>query len=259
MSQRLAVILVAFAFLFVLVGTVHATPVKLEYNLDKGDVTKYQIKMISNTSLGYQGKIDKIDTESNLTMTQRVVDKDEKTGVMYMLTAIEDVKTTVNGLPSDPETAKAAERVFTMHIRKNGEIVDAQGLQSDMSMQQMQLSFPDKPVDVGSTWDHTIAANDKVKVPLYMKYEVTGFKKVDGVDCIVIKSSVVSKAQDKVEGTDSLDVKADGEIFFDHSTGKIIHNSVKGNFGSVSIQEINGKPEPVVTKVEIKLQMKLVK
>ncbi len=257
MSKRFVTAIVIVAFLFTLTASVYAKPVKLEYNLLKGDLTKYHIRMVSKTSLGYQGKIDKIDTESSMNMVQRVIDKD-KDGIMYMLTSIEDVKTTVNGLPSDPAQAKAAEKVFTMHIKTNGEIVDAQGLQSDMSMQQMQLSFPSKPVDVGSTWEHTIPANEKVKVPLHMKYEVTAFKKVKGHDCIIIKSTVISKSKAASDTPDSLDVKADGEITFDYKTGKIVQNKVKGNFGSVSLQDIGGKPEPVVTKVEIKLYMKLV-
>ena len=259
MSKKFVIMLVVLAFVFSLTAVVQAKPVLLQYNLKKGDVVRYKIKMLSKTSLGYRGQIDKIDSESNLTMVQRVIDKDEKTNVMYVLTSVENVKTTVNGLPSSPAQQKAAERVFTMHIKPSGEIVDAQGLNGDMSMQQMQLSFPTKPVDVGSTWEHTIPANDKVKVPLNMKYVVKEFKKVKGHDCIVIKSTVISKPKAKSNTPDSLDVKAEGEISFDYKTGQIIQNKVKGNFGSVSIQDIGGKPEPVVTKVEVKLLMKLAK
>lgn len=257
MSNRILVLGLVFLFVLTLSGDAFAKPVKLEYNLAKGDSAKYLIKMDSNTSIGYQTKIEKLAIQSSMTMAQTVIDKDEKEGTMYVLTSIENVKSTVNGMPVEPAQNKAAEKVFTMHIKTSGEIVDAQGLQTDLSMQQMQLSFPNKPVDVGSTWEHTIPAAKDIKVPLQMKYVVTGFKTIDGVECVVIKSNVTSKPKEKTE--ESLDVKADGEIVFAYSTGKIIENSVNGTFGSVSLQDIGGKPEPVVTKVEIKLEMKLAK
>ena len=259
MSKKLVVMLVMVAFILGISGIANAKPVTLRYNLQKGDVVKYRIKMVSKTSLGYRDKIDEINTESHLAMTQRVIDKEAKTGIMYILTSVENVKTVVNGLPSNPAQQKAAEKVFTMHIKPSGEIVDAQGLNGDMSMQQMQLSFPKKPVDVGSVWEHTIPANDKIKVPLHMKYEVKGFKELKGHKCIVIKSTVVSKPKAKGGAPSSLDVKAEGKIYFDYETGQIVQNKVTGNFGSVSIQDIGGKPEPIVTKVVIELLMKLVK
>lgn len=256
MSNRVFTLGLALLFIFALAADLHAKPVKLEYNLPKGDATKYSIKMDSKMSVGFQTKVEKVDTQASMTMTQRVIDKDDA-GTMYMLTAIEDVKTVVNGIPADQETNKTAEQVFTMRIKPSGEIVDAQGLRQDISMQQMQLAFPTKPVDVGATWEHVIPANQQITVPLHMKYEVTGFKKVGEAECVVIKSSVVSKPKEKSE--ESLDVKADGEIVFDYTAGKIVENKVKGNFGQVSLQEIGGKPEPVVTKVEITLEMKMVK
>lgn len=256
MSKRVFTLGLALLFVFALSADLFAKPVKLEYNLPKGDAAKYLIKMDSKMSVGFQTKVEKVDTQASMAMTQRVIDRDEA-GTMYMLTAIEDVKTVVNGIPVDQATNKQAEKVFTMRIKPSGEIVDAQGLSNDMSMQQMQLAFPSKPVDVGSTWEHVIPPNAQIAVPLHMKYEVTGFKTVDGRECVVIKSAVVSKPKEKSE--ESLDVKADGEILFDFAAGKIVENKVKGNFGQVSLQEIGGKPEPVVTKVDITLEMKLAK
>ena len=255
MSKRMFVLGLVFLFVLTLAGDAFAKPVKLEYNLAKGDSAKYLIKMDSKTSIGYQTKIEKIDIQSSMAMVQRVIDRDEKEGTMYLLTSIEDVKSTVNGMPVDPAQNKTAEKVFTMHIKPSGEIVDAQGLQTEMSMQQMQLSFPNKPVDVGTRWEHTIPANKEIKVPLLMKYEVVGFKTVDGHECAVIKSNVVSAPKEKTQ--ESLDVKADGEIVFAYTEGKIVENKVTGTFGSVSIQDIGGQPQPIVTKVEIKLEMKL--
>ncbi len=258
MSKRLFTLGLALVCLFAFAADAFAKPVKLEYNLAKGDSARYSIKMDSKMSVGYQTKVEKVDTQATMTMKQQVVDKDEA-GTLYMLTAIEDVKTVVNGIPVDAATNKSAEKVFTMHIKPNGEIVSAQGLQQEMSMQQMQLAFPTKPVDVGSTWEHVIPENPpSITVPLHMKYEVTGFKKVGDKECVVIKSTVTSKPKDP-KNQESLDVKADGEIVFDFEGGKIVENKVKGNFGQVSVQDIAGKLEPVVTKVDITLEMKLVK
>ncbi|MEZ7890481.1 MAG: DUF6263 family protein [Candidatus Wallbacteria bacterium] len=246
---------VAVVFMLSLcLNSAFAAGVKLQYDLKKGDVTKYRMKMKSSTSVGALGKVEKMETDTEMGLAQRVIDRDEK-NVMYILTAIENVKTVVNGTPVD---GKSAEQVFTMHMEPSGKILDTQGLKSEVSMSQMQLAFPDKTVDVGESWTTTLPASEQIPSTLEMKYTVDKFVKEQGYDCIVIKSNVTSKPA-KSGVVSQLDVNATGNIFFAYKEGKIVKNAVTGTFGSVTNQVIEGKTEPIVTKVNIDLVMELVK
>lgn len=254
--KKIFVLSLIFTLIFTLSLDVFAGGVKLRYDLKVGDVTKYRLKLKTSTSIGALGKVDKMNTESEMNLVQRVVSRDEK-DVMYVLTSIENVKTVINGAPVDDKINKQAERVFTMHMEPSGKILDTQGLSGELSMQQMQLTFPDEPVDVGKTWEHTISANEQIPTPLKMTYTVEKFEKVNNMDCVVILSKVVSVPQ---KGTVShLDVNANGKIYFAYKEGKIVKNAVNGEFGSVTNQVIEGKTEPIVTKVSVDLVMEMLK
>jgi len=257
MLKRLFLVSVIVVFVLACAGDAFAAGVKLQYDLKKGDTTKYRMKMKSTTSIGALGKVEKMETDTEMNLIQRVIDRDDK-NVMYLLTSIENVKTIVNGTPIDDKTAKGAEQVFTMHMEPSGKILDTQGLKSEMSMQQMQLAFPDKTIDVGDSWSTTLNASEQIPTALKMTYTVEKITKEQGVDVVVIKSKVVSEAS-KPGIVSSLDVKADGTIFFAYKEGKILKNAVIGDFGSVTNQVIEGKTEPIVTKVKIDLVMDLLK
>ncbi|HOT75097.1 MAG TPA: hypothetical protein PK467_04875 [Candidatus Wallbacteria bacterium] len=257
MFKRLLVAGLILTFVLSLTGDAFAAGVKLQYDLKKGDTTKYRMKMKTTTSIGALGKVEKMDTDTEMNLVQRVIDRDEK-NVMYILTAIENVKTIVNGTPADAAINKQAEQVFTLHMEPSGKIISAQGLKSEMSMQQMQLAFPAEPVDVGKSWETVLPATDQIPTTLKMTYTVDKFEKVQGMDCVVIKSKVVSEAS-KGGVVSQLDVNATGQIFFAFKEGKIVKNAVTGTFGSVTNQVIEGKTEPIVTKVLVDLVMDIVK
>ncbi len=257
MFKRLALVSLVVMFLFSCVGDSMAAGVKLQYDLKKGDTSKHRMKMKSTTSIGALGKVEKMDTETEMTLNQRVIDRDDK-NAMYVLTSIENVKTIVNGTPVDEQSNKTAEQVFTMHMEPSGKILDTQGLKTEMSMQQMNLAFPEKPVEIGESWTNTLKATEQIPTTLKMKYTVDKFEKVQGMDCVVIKSKVTSEAS-KPGVVSQLDVNADGTIWFAHKEGKIVKNAVIGTFGSVTNQVIDGKTEPIVTKVNIDLLMDLIK
>jgi len=257
MFKRLLTLGFVFAFVLSLSGDAFAAGIKLQYDLKKGDSTKYRMKMKTTTSIGALGKVEKMDTETEMNFVQRIIDRDEK-DVMYVLTSIENVKTLVNGTPADDKINKTAEQVFTMHMEPSGKILDTQGLKSEMSMQQMRLAFPNEPVDVGKSWETILPATEQIPTTLKMTYTVDKFEKVQGFDCIVIKSKVNSEAS-KTGMVSSLDVNATGVIYFAYKEGKIMKNAVTGTFGSVTNQVIEGKTEPIVTKVLVDLVMDIAK
>jgi len=127
-----------------------------------------------------------------------------------------------------------------------------------MAMQQMRLAFPNEPVDVGKSWETILPATEQIPTTLKMTYTVDKFEKVQGFDCIVIKSKVNSEAS-KTGMVSSLDVNATGVIYFAYKEGKIMKNAVTGTFGSVTNQVIEGKTEPIVTKVLVDLVMDIAK
>lgn len=257
MLKRLFVVGLILAFVLSLTGDVFAAGVKLQYDLKKGDSTKYRMKMKTTTSIGALGRVEKMDTDTEMHLVQRVIDRDEK-NVMYLLTSIENVKTIVNGTPVADSINKQAEQVFTMHMEPSGKILDTQGLKTEMSMQQMQLAFPGEPVDIGKSWENILPPTEQSPTTLKMTYTVDKFEKSQGFDCVVIKSKVVSEAS-KGGVVSQLDVNATGQIFFAYKEGKIIKNAVTGTFGSVTNQVIEGKTEPIVTKVLVDLVMDMVK
>ncbi len=257
MLKRLFVVGLILAFVLSLTGDVFAAGVKLQYDLKKGDSTKYRMKMKTTTSIGALGRVEKMDTDTEMHLVQRVIDRDEK-NVMYLLTSIENVKTIINGTPAADSINKQAEQVFTMHMEPSGKILDTQGLKTEMSMQQMQLAFPGEPVDIGKSWETVLPATEQIPTTLKMTYTVDKFEKSQGLDCVVIKSKVVSEAS-KGGVVSQLDVNATGQIFFAYKEGKIVKNAVTGTFGSVTNQVIEGKTEPIVTKVLVDLVMDMVK
>ncbi len=257
MLKRLFVVGLILAFVLSLTGDVFAAGVKLQYDLKKGDSTKYRMKMKTTTSIGALGRVEKMDTDTEMHLVQRVIDRDEK-NVMYLLTSIENVKTIINGTPAADGINKQAEQVFTMHMEPSGKILDTQGLKTEMSMQQMQLAFPNEPVDIGKSWETVLPATEQIPTTLKMTYTVDKFEKSQGLDCVVIKSKVVSEAS-KGGVVSQLDVNATGQIFFAYKEGKIVKNAVTGTFGSVTNQVIEGKTEPIVTKVLVDLVMDMVK
>ncbi len=257
MFKRLFTIGLILAFVISLTGDVFAAGVKLQYDLKKGDSTKYRMKMKTTTSIGALGRVEKMDTDTEMNLVQRVIDKDEK-NIMYLLTSIENVKTIVNGTPVADSINKQAEQVFTMHMEPSGKILDTQGLKAEMSMQQMRLAFPADPVDIGKSWENILPATELTPTTLKMIYTVDKFEKVQDYDCVVIKSKVTSEAS-KGGIVSQLDVNATGQIFFAYKEGKIVKNVVTGTFGSVTNQVIEGKTEPIVTKVLVDLVMDIIK
>jgi hypothetical protein len=251
MFRKLTVLTVALFFLIQLCGAANAEATKLSYEgLKQGDVSKYRMVIHTKTSIGALGQVETMDSDSEMDLVQRIIDKDAK-GTLYILNSIENIKVLIEGVPVD---AKNQEKVFTVYMEPTGRIQNTHGLENNFN--QMQLVFPDKPVEKGTTWTAVISASEQVPTPLEITYTVEGFAKEGSHNCVVLKSRVVSRPADP-KAVSTLDVKADGKIYFDYSQGRVVKNAVVGNFGSVVNQTIENKLEPIVTKVDINMTMEL--
>jgi hypothetical protein len=118
----------------------------------------------------------------------------------------------------------------------------------------MQLVFPDEELEIGSSWANSIPPSLQVPVALNVTYKIVGFQKVKGKDCIKILSEVRSGDSTTIEGL-SLDVKADGIIYFAFEEGMMVKNEVKSSMNMILKRVINNKQERIITKMNMDMKM----
>jgi hypothetical protein len=91
-------------------------------------------------------------------------------------------------------------------------------------------------------------------VTLTATYKVLGVEKVKGRDCVKIASSVRSQKDSTIKGL-SLDVKADGNIYFAHQEGKMMKNDVRSSMNMILKRVVNNVEERIITKMEMNMEM----
>ena len=124
----------------------------------------------------------------------------------------------------------------------------------EIDTRNMQLVFPENEVSIGTVWNNTLEPNLQVPVPLKVKYKVLSFEKIKGFDCVKISSTVRSGDKSTIEGL-SLDVKADGYIYFAYKHGKMIRNEVKSSMRMILKRVINNQPQSIITKMTMNMKM----
>ncbi|MES1227100.1 MAG: hypothetical protein ABUL72_00425, partial [Armatimonadota bacterium] len=100
------------------------------------------------------------------------------------------------------QTINPPDSSATTISKPSGEITDVQDSEGDANAWRMaelnNFIYPDKPVDVGDTWTHTIAADSKKGiVAATATYKVDAMEKVGDRDTVKIKVSYK-----ETEGTD---------------------------------------------------------
>jgi hypothetical protein len=225
--------------------------VKLEYGSKVGDTSTYHLTMDGNTSVFVGDRNQKTAIRTEMYLTQKV--DAFKEGVIDLMTKIDSGSVNVNGttslLPNVGQQVKTS-------LKKNGEIVSTSGFGPSINLNQMQLVFPDKELEVGSSWTSVMEPSPAVPVTLNVEYKVLGFEKIRDFDCIKMASSVRSGAKTTVEGL-QLKVQADGSIYYAYKEGKMVKNDVKSTMEMILKRVIDNQPQSIITRMAMDMQMEL--
>ncbi|MFC1742346.1 hypothetical protein ACFL35_00020 [Candidatus Riflebacteria bacterium] len=241
------------SFLVINLNLEAAKKIRLRYNLKKGDKAKYNLVINGKTTVSAMKQQQTTDLLTKMKISQNV-NNVAKNGKISVQTKILDGSITVNG-----QTTKlpAIGQVINMEMLPNGQVVKSEGFDNQQNLSQMQIKFPSRPVGIGDSWKSKVVPNPALPIPLNIKYAIVGFQKVMGRSCVIIQSTVTT-GKNKEEGID-LKVRAKGKIFFDYNHGIMVKNQVQTKMNMVMSNQIDGKMEKIVTNMEMRLQMYLLK
>lgn len=224
--------------------------VVLRYRAKEGDKGTYQMIMDGNTTVFVAERQQKTSLNTEIFLDQEVEGVSDA-GIISMLTIIKSGRITVNGVPST--IPNVGQRVRT-ELNPNGEIKSTEGMNQNLNLSQMQMIFPDEPVEIGSTWSNTIEPSLQVPVPLRVRYKIVGFETINDLKCVKILSTVRSGKKSKIEGL-RLDVQADGTIYFAFEKGIIVKNEVNSQMNMILKRVVNNKSESIITKMKMDMKM----
>jgi hypothetical protein len=224
--------------------------VVLRYKASPGDKASYQMVMEGSTTVFVGDRRQKTDLTTEIFLKQEV-DEVADTGVIGLTTIIESGRINVNSVSS--VIPNVGQRVKT-EMHPNGAIINTVGMNQNLNLSQMQLIFPEKEVEVGSSWSNEIAPSLQVPVPLSVTYKIVGFETIKDFKCIKIVSEVRSGEKSKIEGL-KLDVQADGVIYFAYEKGMMVKNEVKSSMNMILKRVVNNKAESIITKMKMDMKM----
>lgn len=224
--------------------------VQLRHKASPGEEAAYQMRMDGSTVVFVTDRRQKTELATEIFLKQ-IVDDVSDQGVITYTTVIESGQIKVNNVPST--IPNVGQRVKS-EMLPNGKILNTQGMQQQLNLNQLQLIFPDDPVEVGSTWSKEIEPSLQVPVPLRVRYKIVGFEKIKGFKCIKILSEIRSGKKSNIEGL-NLSVKADGKIFFAYEKGLIVKNEVNSSMDMILKRVIDNKSESIITKMKMDMNM----
>jgi len=196
---------------------------KLEFRGMPGDISRYKVDMVVDSKIrkGSQQSSSKMDV--NMLLRQKVMGVSVD-GTLTVSTVIEEGTSSVNG---ERATLPNVGQTMLMKIARNGKILNVMGdTASNIDYKSMQITFPDRPLKVGDSWESQVKINPQYPIPMKSKYTIKGFKIVRGHKCVVIESDINVVPLNK-KMAQNLKVKAKGLIYFDYEKGKIVGNEMK--------------------------------
>ena len=254
MLKRFSIFLGVMLLLSVATVATASESVLLRYNPQPGTTARYRMNIRGNTIVTAYRRAQRTNLETAMTIEQRVTGVDRQ-GNIDMATTILDGTITVNNTPTQlPNIGQ----IINVKMAPNGEIIDSSGMEGEGNFIQMQSKFPDTPVSVGDSWSSTIQPNPQLPIPMEVKYTILGFERVEGKDCVKIRSEV--KSSQGAAGSINLDVRANGTIWFAHKEGIMARNEVTSNMVMIMENDLgDGNTEKIETRMNLNLRMGLTK
>lgn len=252
--KRLSVLLGTLLLVSVTFVASAQEKILLKYAPDAGTTTKYKMAIKGNTIVTALGKNQTTTLETAMTIQQKVTGKD-KSGNIDLETAILEGKITVNGTPT---TMPNVGDWMKVKMAPDGTVLSQTGADDQNVNNNMQIKFPSNPVGIGDTWTTKIDANAQMPFPMETVYTVEGFEKVNGEDCVRLKSEVSTSKSGNANL--NLDVKANGKIWFAYKKGIMVQNEVSSKMLMVMKNDLgNGKMENITTRMNLVLKMGIAK
>lgn len=227
-----------------------ASGITLRYGGKAGDQAVYQMVMEGNTTVFVSDREQKTSLTTEMFVTQKVLDV-EQDGAIKIMTRIDSGSLNINGTTTVIPNLR--QQVVTA-MQPNGKILRTEGFTQNLNLNNMQLVFPEGPVAIGHKWSHTIEPSLQVPVPLAVEYRILKTEKIKGFDCVKIASEVRSGQKSTIEGL-SLDVSADGTIYFAYKEGRMIKNEVKSKMRMILKRVVDNRQQSIVTKMEMNMKM----
>lgn len=255
MMKRVSLFLCVLFLCGVAVSSFAADKVLLQYNNKPGTTVKYKLHLQGTTTVAATGgEAMKTDLETDVALDLKVTGVD-KNGNIEMASTITEGTITVNKVPTP---LPAIGQVNRIKMTKSGEVLESEGMGQQNNLAEMQVKFPEKPIGIGETWDAEIKPNPQMPIALKVKYTLIGFEAVDGKECAILQTNIVSDAGET--GSLNFNVKADGKIWFSHKDGIIIKNEVTTTMNMIMENDIGGgKKNKIETRMNLNLKMGIAK
>jgi hypothetical protein len=255
-SRRAIVLIWRSIFGVLLLGSLQvagamAGGIQLQYSHKVGDKTHYKLKMEGGITefAGKQNRSATLATE--MTVTQEIVEA--AAGIATLKTHVDHARAHTNG--EEVPLAAAGQDLLT-RIRLNGDVVDTPGFEG-LSMKGMQVVFPDRALAVNDSWSVTIPPANGVPVPLTVRYQIVGMKRIGNEDCVKILSSVQSDRRTIVAGL-MVDVKSEGEMYFAYRSGRMIKNEMRSRSNLIRTSASGADADRFITRVSNHMSMEYV-
>jgi hypothetical protein len=255
MRKKLLLGSVLFAFVFSLsvMAQIWPSRLKLEFKGMPGEVNKYAVSMLVNSEMkkGTQKANSRMKVDMLLRQKVMGVSVD---GTLTVSTVIEEGTSIVNGQKSQiPNVGQT----MLMKITRRGQIANIMGdMSSSIDYKSMQITFPDRELKVGDSWESQVKINPKYPIPMKSKYTIKGFKVVNGHKCVIIESDINVVPFNK-KMSQNLKVKAKGHIYFDYEQGKIVANDMKTKMYMKVITNGPGQKERSEVEMNMGISMKI--
>lgn len=217
-----------------------------------GDAAVYQMKLGGSTTVFYGQRKSASQMSSEAFMTQRV-DAVADDGTLELVMTVDSGRATVDGreqaLPVTGRQTRSALRPDG-ETRSRGEAAPA-----GLDVAQLQLVFPEQPVEVGTSWSKRAPPSEAVPVALETTYRVVGFEQVGELPCVRIVSEVRSVGP-PARPDFEVAMQADGVILFAHERGFMVDNQVHAQMTMAFLRSAPGaEPERVVMKTKLEARM----
>lgn len=259
--------------------------ISLEYNLPKGEESKYKIKSDSTvTTTSPDNKKISIKTSTQAEISQKVKSV-EKDGNFVMEVTYNNMKVTLEreGKTQDLPTGGIDGKSVSMKMSKRGKLLEFEGgelgagADNVKQLGQMNAVFPEKSLKIGESWENHDSMSNPIPIPgadikmvqnIDSKYTLTSVEKVNDIECakINIESKITLKTE-KGKDADKNPVKIDGNgegnvkgtLYFAINKGRVVKADMSVSMvNSMTIQE-KDKKQSTSHKIESSMAMELIK
>jgi hypothetical protein len=223
----------------------------LRYKGTAGDTAAYKMSLAGTTTVFHGERRSSSHMGSEVFLTQKV-DRVREDGVMELTMSVDSGQASVDGRE---QALPVAGRTTRTELSPTGETKGSAEAASGIDLAQLQLVFPEQPLEIGTAWSRVAPASQAVPVALETTYRIVGFERVGDLECARIVSQVRATGAPTRPGVE-VDMKADGSILFAHQQGFMVDNRVHAEMSMAFLrQPKEGAPERVVMKTKLEAHM----